>query len=30
MPTKFFDSIIMLRFGNAKWAKVKYSGVKKQ
>ena len=30
MPTKFFDSIIMLRFGNAKWPKVKYSGVKKQ
>ena len=30
MPTKFFDSIIMLSFGNAKWAKVKYSGVKKQ
>ena len=30
MPTKIFDSIIMLRFGNEKWAKVKYSGVKKQ
>ena len=30
MTTKFFDNIIMLRFGKAKIAKEKFCGAKKQ